>query len=258
MPASQTSSRVASRVALRKYFAIARGEDVRRLVPVVPGRDAEGVVRRRAHACAYAERGRPASRRPRAGTTAPAPARPPRPRAAAGPVRRPAGRPRLAASIAPGPPPVAVTTGAARRRAPRRAASAYAASPRWTAWPPITPDQRMTAGPGGQCGVDRVVVQHLGQHLGRPRGRACPEVRPRVEGGGVQGAVVELVGGVERGPLEVEADQMSTRNRCRGRLELAIGVRRGGDDDGAPPGVPHAATLSGPLRGRRQPAYLSK
>ena len=44
MPASQTSRRIASRMALRTYLAMRGGEHVGRLVPVEPGRDAEGVA----------------------------------------------------------------------------------------------------------------------------------------------------------------------------------------------------------------------
>lgn len=47
--------------------------------------------------------------------------------------------PRFAASIAPGPPPVATVRPSRARARPSRAAAAYGALPRAVAWPPITP-----------------------------------------------------------------------------------------------------------------------
>src|SRR5947208_1849766 len=49
---------------------------------------------------------------------------------------------RFAASIAPGPPPVATVSPARLSSRPRRAAPAYASVPRFIAWPPMTPTTR--------------------------------------------------------------------------------------------------------------------
>ena len=81
--------------------------------------------------------------------------------------------PRLAASIAPGPPPVA-TTWCCPSRWPSRAASAYAGWPRSTEWPPITPTSRRLRIQLAEGGVDGVVVESLGQRV-VVAGRRCDQ-----------------------------------------------------------------------------------
>ena len=117
------------------------GEHVGRLVAVVPGRDAErlravgeALARRRSAASAHAPTDGPVGRHPgqRRQRLVERRAR-----------RRPDSQaPRLAASMAPGPPPVATTWRGAEqpaRAGPRRRTPA---SPRCSAWPPITPTRR--------------------------------------------------------------------------------------------------------------------
>ena len=60
---------------------------------------------------------------------------------------------------------------------PSRAASAYAGSPRRSAWPPITPTIRRPGVEPGQRLVDRVVVQGGGQGVVAVRAPAAPRRR---------------------------------------------------------------------------------
>ena len=133
--------------------------------------------------------------------------------------------PRLAASIAPGPPPVATT-----RRLPEAVPEPGGLGVRrLTALrgvPAHHADQAPLRDPGRQGVVDRVVVQGLGQHVVL----AAPLLRPRV-GAGVEGAVVrlgvvQLVGGVQARPVRVDRDVGQRRQHQPARRLDLLGLTR--------------------------------
>ena len=158
------------------------GEDVRRLVTVEPGRDPER--RDVAQGRRPTGRRRP-TRRPTGGTTG-------RPRArSSASVSAASGSPREAAHRGWPPPSLPAhrrsrPCGRDRAAQPSRAASAYAASPRTRACPPITPTRRPAGQPAGQRLVDRVVVQRLGEGVAGRRWLERPGVGPLVERVGVR------------------------------------------------------------------------
>ena len=135
------------------------------------------------HAQGLVERGRPAPRRRRRRGWRP-PSRPARRR------WRPRGR--------------------APSRWPSRAASAYAAVPRSTAWRAHHADEVPAGRPVGERIVDGVVVQRDGQRVVPLVGVLGPGVGPAVERARVGSVVVQLVGGVE--PAAVDVDRGARRS----------------------------------------------
>ena len=112
--------------------------------------------------------------------------------------------PRFAASIAPGPPPVA-TTWSAPSRSPRRAASRNAVGASLQRVAAHHADQPPAGHPVGQGHVHGVVVQRLRHRRVAVVGGLGPGVRAGVERVGVRGRVVEVLGPVE--VVEVEVDR---------------------------------------------------
>ena len=149
-------------------------EQVGRLVAVVPGRDAQRLAGRRGW-----------RRPPRTPASAQAPmlGRKDGTRAtvASAPARSPGTKaPRLAASIAPGPPPVA-TVWCAPSSWPSRAASAYVRRPALDRVPAHHADDVAVADPVGHRRVDLVVVQRPRERVVGGGRAARPGVRARVE-----------------------------------------------------------------------------
>ena len=150
------------------------GEHVGRLVAVVPGRDAQRL------ASVRAARRAPSKRRVGPGVDRRAVRRH---RGQRGQRRvevvarrgRRAGRRGWPPPSRPGPPPVATTCARAEqpaRAGPRRRTPA---SPRCSAWPPITPTRCRPAHPRRQRLVDRVVVQRLGEQRLAASAAACDQ-----------------------------------------------------------------------------------
>ena len=105
-----------------------------------------------------------------------------------------------------------------RRRTPRRRGSA--------AWPPITPTRCLRWIHAVERLVDRVVVQRPGQRVVGVAPRLGPGVGAGVQRARVRRGVVQLLGGVEPRPVDVDRRDRQRRQHQRARpLEPLLDVR---------------------------------